>query len=484
MKNIYHTLLITCTLLCGLTSCAQEIKAEKGSYGIDKKNKIIVWHQKDLDAVVTENKNITSIQFDENFTLKNTSKRLSYSEGFTVENNNEYTLYITKLPIIHIKLDSDKLTRDSRIVGHFTYFNNHDYIENIMGVRQRGNLSLGFPKKSYDIEFSTDSTLNENKDLKFKGMRSDDDWILDGMYNEPLRLRSHISTNLWTTIHTPYYAEKEPKAKSGFEVKYVELFRNNEYFGVYQFSESVDRKQLKLKKSEGDVVHGELYKANSYDGGPDFSKAPEKFNNLFPHWNGWRTEYPLLNYKSHFENLFALQNLVVKGTDEAFIKEIANHIKIENVIDYYIFINTVRATDNLGKNYYLGKYDSNEPFFIIPWDLDGVLGIIQDGKRENFTNSVLGNGLLNRLLELNPNGYKEKVKARWMALRATDFSNEALQSRIDKVYTNFTEEKIYEREQLVWQNKLNEKSNTEHYNYLKSFLEERLLFLDGHFKAL
>ncbi|WP_366841162.1 CotH kinase family protein [Lacinutrix sp.] len=48
-------------------------------------------------------------------------------------------------------------------------------------------------KKSFDLEFWADLVSKEKKDIKFKGMRSDDDWILDAMYNEPLRLRSYYS---------------------------------------------------------------------------------------------------------------------------------------------------------------------------------------------------------------------------------------------------------------------------------------------------
>jgi penicillin-binding protein 1C len=95
------------------------------------------------------------------------------------------------------------------------------------------------------------------------------------MFNEPLRLRSSIAANLWTQIHQPYYKNKEPEAKSGFGVKYVGVFKNNEYYGVYQLSESVDRKQLKLKKSKNKSIYGELYKANAYEGGPSFESLKE-----------------------------------------------------------------------------------------------------------------------------------------------------------------------------------------------------------------
>jgi len=480
MKQFIYILI----LLCGINSFSQDIIAKKGSYGIDKEHNIIVWHEKNLDSVNKVNSKISNVVFGESFIVNDAVKHLSYSNAISISNGENYVLYISKIPLVHISIDTSALTSDVKIPGNFTYYSNKEFIKSTMGVRQRGNLSLTFAKKSYDLEFWKDSILKQKKDIKFKGMRKDDDWILDAMYNEPLRLRSYVSTKLWSKIHKPYYAEKEPKAESGFEVKYVEVFRNNEYIGIYQFSESVDRKQLKLKKNVGNIINGRLYKANSYSGGPDFSKSPSAFKNIFPHWNGWKTEYPFIDYTSDFENLSNFTSLVVNGTDEAFAKNIEKNVCINNVIDYYLFINTVRATDNLGKNYYLGKYDKNEPFFFIPWDLDGVFGVIQDGKQERITNDVLGNGLFNRLLELNPNGYKEKVKDRWLALRATDFSNENLLSRIDKIYATFTKEKVYEREQLVWQNKLNKESNEYHYKYLKLFLEDRMLFLDKYFKSL
>jgi hypothetical protein len=484
MRQLLPILLSFYILSCGVNLSAQEIIAETGSYGIDRKNKIIVWHVANLDSILSLNKKVTSLKFNETFTLKDASKQLSYTDAHSVTNDGSYVLYITKTPLVHITIDTTAINRNAKIPGYFKFFNGSEYVESPMGVRHRGNLSLTFPKKSFDLEFWTDTIAKQKKNIKFKGMRSDDDWILDGMYNEPLRLRSHVATNIWSKIHEPYYAQKEPKAKSGFEVKYVEVFKNNEYYGIYQFSESIDRKQLQLKKHEENTIYGELYKANSYEGGPAFIKAPSSYNNLFPHWNGWLTRYPFIDYKSDWENLSKFENLVVNGTDEAFSKNIEKTIHISNTIDYYLFVNMLRATDNLGKNYYLGKYDKGEPYFFIPWDLDGVLGIIQDGKRERTTNNILGNGLFERLIEINPNGYKGKVKARWTALRANEFSNEALLSRINKIYTAFTKDKVYEREQLVWQNKLNEVSNEAHYAYLIKWLEDRLLYLDTHFKAL
>lgn len=485
MKQLLFIICLLFSLGFTVSLSAQELVAEKGSFGVDIKNKIIVWHVANLDSIKTINKNINTIKFNKNFILKGTTtENLSYTKENFVTNEDNYRLYISKLPLIHIAVDTSAINRYYKIPGYFTFFNDKKYLKSTMGLRHRGNLSLSFAKKSFDLEFWKDSITMQKKDVEFEDLRSDDDWILDAMFNEPLRLRSFIAANLWTKIHKPYYSEKELKAKSGFGVKYVEVFKNNEYYGIYQLSESMDRKQLKLKKNINNTIYGELYKANSYDGGPDFRKSPEKYDNGLMYWNGWATRYPYIDNKSDWKNLSELSNLVVHGSDEDFLKSIESKVHVSNAIDYYLFVNLLRATDNLGKNYYLGKYDKDEPYFFIPWDLDGVWGIIQDGITVWNTSDVLDNGLFKRLNELNPNGYKEKVKARWTELRLNEFSNETLFSKINMIYNKFTDEKIYEREQLVWMNKLNETSNKEHYNHLKTWLIKRLSYLDEQFNNL
>ena len=481
-KQFTHILLSFFIFFLGMNGHAQEVIPKAGSYLIDKENKTIVWHEKNLDSVISINKKIVSLNFGESYALNDSSKQLSYSEDNYLNNGEHYILYITRMPIINIKFDTLAINNRAKIPGFFTFFNDGDYVKSTMGVRHRGNLSLSFPKKSFDLEFWTDSIAKQKKNLKFKGMRNDDDWILDGMYNEPLRLRSFVATHLWSKIHEPYYSDKEPKVESGFDAIYVEVFKNNTYYGIYQFSESIDRKQLRIKKHEGNAIYGELYKANSYDGGPDFTKAPDSYNNLFPHWNGWKTEYPFIDFTSNWENLSNFEDLVVKGTDKDFVQNIESMVHIPNAIDYYLFVNLLRASDNLGKNYYLGKYDKGEPYFFVPWDLDGVWGIIQDGKREWVNNDILTNGLFKRLVETNPNGYKDKVKSRWTALRAKEFSNDVLFKKINKIYNRFTNEKVYEREQNTWKdNKLNKATNEDHYNHLTTWLNERLNHLDAHF---
>ena len=475
------SVLLLNVLLLGVIANGQEIVAEKGSFGIDDTHKIVVWHVNDIDSLVSTNNTIAHLKFNHAFGVVDRSTPISYSNSIAISKGKvDYTLFITKLPIVHITTDSTTINDNSKVLGHFTYFNDDRYVQSVMGIRHRGNLSLTFPKKSFDIEFWTDSISKHSKDIKFKDLRLDDDWILDGLYNEPLRLRSFVAAKLWSKIHQPYYRAQEPQAKSGFDMKFVEVFKNQKYYGVYALSESVDRKQLKLKEYRDKIVLGELFKAESYDGAPSFKKAPP-YNNLFPHWGGFQMRYPLIDYRAHWNDLAKLTQLVVNGTNKEFASKIDEQLHIANTIDYYLLVNLLRATDNLGKNYFIGRYDKEEPYFFIPWDLDGVFGTIQDGRRIATTDDILSNGLFDRLLKVNSNGYKSKVKSRWKILREAEFSDEALSKRIANLYKKFSTERIFERENLVWPSSITPEN---HYGYLKNWLNERLTYLDSHFENL
>ena len=116
-----------------------------------------------------------------------------------------------------------------------------------------------------EIEFWTDNIGNETQNHALLGMTNDDDWNLQAMYNEPLRIRSKTNNDLWRMINSLHYQNQEPEAINGVRIKYVELFINNEYRGLYCLGEKVNRKQLKLKKHNGNI-RGELYKGISWGG--------------------------------------------------------------------------------------------------------------------------------------------------------------------------------------------------------------------------
>ncbi|MBP2830752.1 CotH kinase family protein [Aquimarina sp. U1-2] len=466
--------------VCPFYICSQTftIQPDKASFGIDKKHKIIVWNYKIADSL-SSSKSTVQIKFRNDFTCAIPANTLSYSRSYElIHEQDTYKLYITALPLIKITTTLP-VVDDPKVPSRFTFSHHNDMKEAVAGIEFRGNISLKFPKKSYDLEFWENDTDDTSIDVQFGHLRSDDDWILDGLYNEPLRLRSYFCNTLWLSIHKPHYINNAKEAKSGIDGLFAEVFLDSQYIGLHTLTEQVDRKLLQLKKIASGKVHGELFKAGSHNGAPSYTVAP-KYKNIFPHWAGYEMEYPVVNYKSHWQNIYRFTKFVLNAKPSTFKKKVSKKFNLDNAIDYFLFINLVRATDNLGKNFYVARFDKNTPYFNVPWDLDGVLGTIQDGKRIATTNDILSNGLFDRLLEDNPDNYRQRLKKRWFTLRRNEFSNQALLDKLLTSYAYFEKNKVYEREMIVWPL---QKPIEDHKTYMVSWISDRVQFLDGYFQA-
>lgn len=442
------------------------------SYQVDHNKKIIVLN---IDVEDNVDQEVTDLQLEDTYKFSTPANGLKDTEKYTVEKNGEtYNLFITKSPILAIQI-KDSLTKNPRVLGYFRYFDADTTFTSTIGMDLRGNLSLTYPKKSFNVEFYTDSVSKGQKDIKLKKLREDDDIILDGLYNEPLLLRAYTSQNLWKEIHTPHYASEEKKARTTVDGFYVDLFVNDEYRGIYLVSEKINRGLLKLKKKKGDTVRGELFKAGYYDPGTSFKGAPD-FKNSLPTWAGWEMEYPYEDYTAHYDNLHKAITFVATSTDTEFVQQLPEYFNVDNLVDYFLFINLIRATDNLGKNFYLAKYKEDTQYFIVPWDMDGVMGTIQAGKRIPTTDDILSNHLFDRMQK--DASLKSKMNQRWADLRVNAFAEEALVSSITATYTEMLNEKKYERDQLAWDKSHEE----EHLTYMLEWLKNRITYLDTFFK--
>ena len=457
-----------------LIACGQNeliFTPSPNSYQIDYNKKIIVLN---IDGEGEVNQELISLQLDENYSFSPPANGLKETEKYTVEKDGDvYSLFITKSPILAIQV-KDSLTKNPKVLAHFRYFDADTTFTSTIGMDLRGNLSLTYPKKSFNVEFYTDSISKGKKDVQLKKLLEDDDLILDGLYNEPLLLRAYSSQKLWNEIYTPHYASDEKKARATVDGFYVDLFVNSEYRGIYLVSEKINRPLLKLKKIKGDTVRGELFKAGYYHPGTSFKAAPE-FKNSLPTWAGWEMEYPYEDYTAHYDNLHKAITFVTTSSDAEFAERLPTYFEVDNLIDYFLFINLIRATDNLGKNFYLAKYKEDTPYFIVPWDMDGVMGTIQAGKRILTTDDILSNHLFDRMQK--DAGLKSKMNKRWVTLRGSAFANEALEGRISDTYNELVKEKKYERDQLAW----GKSHEEEHLTYLLAWLKKRITYLDTFF---
>lgn len=453
----------------------------QGEFHVDETLKLILYYQGTLDAYQDlGDKESLAVESEKgSFMFAAVPDRLSYGTSYSLQKEGgEYELFFTSFPVLTIDVrGSGNIPNDPKVLADFAYKDAEQYFRSMIGVELRGGISKTYPKKTYDIELWEDPKGEGTEKAKFGDLRKDDDWILDALYNEPLRVRSHVTHKLWLRMHSPYYLEDEDEAKSGADVNFVELFLNGRYNGIYNLSEQVDKKQLQLKSHKGQL-RGELYKGSRWDDPVKF-EGNKPFSNNKDTWGGWETKYPDDVGEFDWTNLHAFTEFVVNASDEDFAEDFGKKFHMGNLADYFIFLNLLRATDNTGKNTYLAKVDAGDPYFYVPWDLDGVYGTIWTGKRENVSNDILSNGMFDRVIGLNAGNFNEKVRRRWHALREGLLSEENLKKDLADAIQVLKDNNVYARERKVYGNYAFGDADAA---YMYDWLERRLDYLDRYFK--
>ena len=456
MNNMKRLMILAIAVLmtsAGVLS-AQELQQQKGMFAIDHGKKIVV---------VTERLPEGVKPFKE-----------------TIEVRGEaYTCYRSEMPLITITTDGP-IVNSPAVHGIVSVADaNGNVIEMHAGFKIRGTSSQQYDKKSYRMELWADATGTVMADTTFLGLRSDDDWNLEAMWAQPLRLRDKVANKLWMEMYTLPYAESEPDALPGIRMEYADLFINGEYQGIYALTERMDRKQLNLRKYNGEI-RGVLYKGNG-PGAPTFEDLPA-YDNTSDTWDNYEWVYPNEEEATNnWNHLYSFTNFVMNASDNVFNSQYSAQFDKANAIDYYLFINALMAMDNMGRNIFVARYKKSTTYMYLPWDLDAIWGLDTDGHRTYVTAGMMTNGFYDRLThDCNVNGFVASAKTRYNALRSGILTREHIMGLIQNQYNELVESGAYEREHEAWPSFTVDASQLD---YISWWLDNRLGYLDSELNA-
>ena len=393
----------------------------------------------------------------------------------TIELRGEtYTYYRSEMPLITITTDGP-IVNSPAVHGTITVTDaDGTAITMHAGFKIRGTSSQQYDKKSYRVELWKDATGAEMADTTFLGMRSDDDWNLEAMTAQPLRLRDKIANELWMEMYTLPYQESEPDALPGIRMEYADVFINDEYMGIYALTERMDRKQLGLRKYNGEI-RGVLYKGNG-PGAPTYEYLPAYDNNS-DIWDNYEWVYPNEEEANiNWNHLYSFTNFVINASDNVFNAQYSAQIDKDNVIDYYLFINALKAMDNMGRNIFLARYKKSSTYLYLPWDLDAIIGLDTGGNPTNWAGGLMSNGLFDRLTQdCTTNGFVVTAKARYNALRNTYLNTDHIMQMIQNQYDALLESGAYDREHEAWPDYTVDENQL---TYMNNWLKDRFQYLD------
>lgn len=393
----------------------------------------------------------------------------------------EYSLQFTLLPIIHIEHLLPEISNTSKGIAKITITDpqtNNTTIE-YCGIETRGKSSFNNPKKSYSFNLLMNAETKEGKPLPLLGMNNRDKWILDAVYTDLSLTRNRVSFDLWNDIQNNASEQNWQTLPSATEGRFIEMFINSEYVGVYCLNEMLDENKLGLTAEHDDTL-AFLYKSEGWSPATTFEGLSDT-TKTYSKWDEWEQKLPYPTDLSYWKPLYDFVEFVTTASDEAFADSIAHYLAIDQAIDYYIFINLILGSDNAGKNLFMAKRTLDEPFFICPWDLDATWG--RDWLAEKTsTNGEVTFNLYSRLREVNPNQYNQQLSDRWFKLRENVLQPDYFLKHFYTYNELLIRSGAAKRETERWPVSLIDLD--EEMNYITQWSKERVNKLDALFNSL
>lgn len=379
----------------------------------------------------------------------------------------ETTIQLTNLPLV--KIDTECVINREDCESAFEYIDGSSKVKTYSSkIHIRGATSLKLPKKSYKIDIY-DNKYNNTKNILIDGFSNQDSFILDGIYKDTSKIRNVLSTELWNSVSRDFL-------EVIVNYKFVELFINNEYKGLYVLTDPINRKKLNLKKSEDDdtsiVIKDSSWDSiNSYDD-LDIKSMEYAGNEIkYPNTN----EY---NDKIWPKVLSKLSTYYDGDTKYDVVKEVFN---MNNYIDIVIFNAFINNVDNhLAKNnYFYMESINDDEIFIQPWDMEFSFGLIYDSKPDLFSKKKLDDYDEVKTpfkfdLELN----KLIIKRYWV-LRKTVLTKEYFDKLLDE-YLNELNKGAAKRDSNLWY----EYDIKEEIKEIRNWIYKRLDFFDEYIRGL
>ncbi len=420
---------------------------------------------------------------------QNRPLRLIASDG---KHYREYRLYCTTLPLMNI--DSDILLfnwKDKERDMAMTLFDNRAGVRqrlvSMSGlIRLRGNSTMYYPKKGYKITLNQISLGNHIReyDQPLLGMdsRTDGEWLLYSAYNDQERIRNVFSSNLWFTGNA---GANRFGIKNGMEYRYLELFLNGEYRGLYALGYPLDSKQMLPETDSRAVKNIYIFKKIYWE--------PEDtpFDETIPVRDFETRGKDTLAYEAEARALLAAYDRWIRdGAPESERDQLPVEAELSNAIDVWLFVNLIQGMDMVKPSggffnmfVTIAETDNGSVLLYTPWDLDMTWGNYWIEEEANFTVPYMLSPEDNSFIMLrNPAnfllpGRAEEIKSRYAELRRTVWSDESIEAMLAGYQARIFDSGAYRRDIERWPDSTSEDPDLK-LSLFSEYVRSRLRALD------
>ena len=406
----------------------------------------------------------------------------------------------SNLPIISINTYGEDIPDEPRIDAYMGIINNNSGTNNIndpfndyngkITIEKRGNSSQEQEKPPY--RFETVDNNGENNNVKLLGLPEENDWILYAPWSDKSLLRNVLIYSLSNEMGR--YAPRS---------KFVELYLNKEYRGVYVLMEKIKRDKNRVAISSLDpnsnfgdnLTGGYILKfdwAETGDNNGGFFSLIDgmRYNYHYPKPDEISSEQEnyIQSYINSYENIM---NSNKYNSEEGY----SSFIDIGSFVDFVILQEISRNVDAYGLSTYIykDKESINNKLTAGPiWDFNHGFGNCDYykawetvGWNISYTYNDMDQRAFWWLKLWNDDNFQEMIKDRYKLLRESTLSTNNINTLIDQyvfklgtsVNKNFTKWPILG--EYIWPNKQVFDTYQEEIIYLKTWINNRLTWMDS-----
>ena len=412
----------------------------------------------------------------------------------------------SNLPLVVIDTYGVGIPDEPRIPAYMGIINNesgnnhindefNDYNGNIT-IERRGNSSQWNDKTPY--RFETVDNLGENNNVELLGMPEENDWVLYAPWQDKSLIRNALAYQLSNEIGR--YASK---------CRFVELYLNNEYQGIYVLMEKIKRDENRVNISKlnadeisgDDVTGGYILKFDWYFTGDNIGgfQSPNdgiSYNYHYPKPSDIvpeQEEY-IQNYIDEFESIMLSDDY---SNDTIGYPSVMN---VESFVDFILIQEFAKNVDAYRLSTYISKDKESVDNRLTAgpvWDFNHGFGNCDYGETWETDNW---------LLEYNPEGgdqmafwwellwqdenFNLKLSQRYSELRSNILSEQHIFTIIDSAVSHLGEaiDRNFAKWPIlgnyVWPNYYVFETYEEEVSYLKSWITQRLAWMDSEILLL
>ena len=395
-------------------------------------------------------------------------------------------LVCTPLPIMTLQVDGDAdgIEKYESSPVQMTLIDNRETaglhtVQSKGSIHVRGVGSARFPKKGYRLTLRHGN--GEENDMALLGLRNDGDWILYADYTETEKVRQVFSAKIW---REGCGKNNSFGVQNSNDYRYLELFLNGRYWGLYALGYPIDAKQLNI--GEGEYIFSKQDFLVS-ESGIDFDTEAEIPGYEIMAGDTVNTDWASIwkPIKSYYKTLFA------KDSTAKELKALADE---GSAIDAWLFTNLIQGVDQVLDegtlyNYRLTtkKTDEGTKILFTPWDFDLSWGAVSaDDPKAMLSpeeNVLMNLNPVHILLQRGDAETLAAVKTRYKALREGAWSEETMMELIDGYEEDIFTSGAYERDFARWPESGHHAGQTD-LSEFRAYVAKRLAAMDAFMQKL